>query len=171
MGLDYEKRYYSDEIKDAFNNNTPINKITAEICSLFDEEFASKEVPEDIDSFKDGDLDYIEELYQRGVANGVPGVRIVDHDEALKLEQKGEEADEKISDEFLDTPLHDTGNPWYGVLSLFLPVLGIIGAYIFKRFNYIRNYKVCKKLSIIGFCIIGAIIVLFFILLLLVRIR
>lgn len=32
------------------------------------------------------DLDYIEELYKRGVANGVPGVRIVDHDEALKLE-------------------------------------------------------------------------------------
>lgn len=32
------------------------------------------------------DLDYIEELYKRGIANGVPGVRIVDHDEALKLE-------------------------------------------------------------------------------------
>lgn len=54
--------YYSDEIKDAFNNNTPINKITAEICSLFDEEFASKEVPEDIDSFgNDFDDEYTPE--------------------------------------------------------------------------------------------------------------
>lgn len=50
--------------------------------------------------------------------------------------------------------------------SLLLPVLGIIGALIFKSKNYIKNYKACKKGAVIGFCIFGAIVALFLILLL-----
>ncbi len=67
----------------------------------------------------------------------------------------------------LDTPLHDTGNMWYTVLSLFLPILGIIAGLLFRRKNYIRNYKACKKGAIAGFCIFGAIVLLFLIFLLL----
>ncbi len=67
----------------------------------------------------------------------------------------------------LSTPLHDTGNMWYTVLSLFLPILGIIAGLLFRRKNYIRNYKACKKGAIAGFCIFGAIILLFLIFLLL----
>ena len=43
---------------------------------------------------------------------------------------------------------------------------GIIGALIFKSKNYIKNYKACKKGAVIGFCIFGAIVALFLILLL-----
>ena len=67
----------------------------------------------------------------------------------------------------LSTPLHDTGNMWYTVLSLFLPIFGIIAGLLFRRKNYIRNYKACKKGAIAGFCIFGAIILLFLIFLLL----
>ena len=71
------------------------------------------------------------------------------------------------SDVILDRPLHDTGSKWYLILSLFLPVLGIIGGLIFKKFKHYRNWKACKKGALIGFGIIAAIIVLFCILLLL----
>ena len=68
--------------------------------------------------------------------------------------------------DFLSAPVHDTGNFLYLLLSLLLPVLGIIGALAFRKNNYIRNYKACKKGAIIGFCIIGCILALFALLLL-----
>ena len=67
----------------------------------------------------------------------------------------------------LDAPIHDTGSKWLAFLSFLLPILGIIAAPIFRRFNYIRNYKACKKGAIIGFSVIGAIIGLFLLFLLL----
>ena len=67
----------------------------------------------------------------------------------------------------LDAPVHDTGSRWYAILSFFLPLLGIIAAPIFRRFNYIRNYKACKKGALIGFGVIGAVIALFLLFLLL----
>ena len=67
----------------------------------------------------------------------------------------------------LNTPVHDTGNIWYLVLSLLLPLIGILAAVIFRKNNYIRNYKACKKGALIGFGILGAIIALFLIFLLL----
>ena len=63
-------------------------------------------------------------------------------------------------DEFLKTPVHDTGSIWYTVLSFLLPILGLIGGFIFKRFNYIRNYKSCKRGAIIGFIVIGVLLLL-----------
>ena len=77
--------------------------------------------------------------------------------------------EEKIDDNakyILDAPLHDTGSKWLIFLSFLLPLLGIIAAPIFRRFNYIRNYKACKKGAIVGFSVIGAIIGLFWLLLL-----
>ena len=65
-----------------------------------------------------------------------------------------------------DRPIHDTGSNWYAVIGLFLPIVGIILAIIFKKINYIKNYKVCKKFSIISLSIIASIIVIFFIFLL-----
>ncbi len=76
------------------------------------------------------------------------------------------EDDSVDTSEILNAPLHDTGSIWYLLLSLLLPVLGIIGALIFKSKNYIKNYKACKKGAVIGFCIFGAIVALFLILLL-----
>ncbi len=67
----------------------------------------------------------------------------------------------------LSTPVHDTGGKLYAILSFFLPLLGLIAAFVFRKFNYIRNYKACLKGALIGLATIGVIIVLFLILLLL----
>ncbi|MCR5754021.1 MAG: ATP-binding cassette domain-containing protein [Acetatifactor sp.] len=70
-------------------------------------------------------------------------------------------------DEFLQTPLHDTGSFWYVFLSFILPVLGIIAALVFKHFRFFRNYKACKKGAIRGFIFLGALILLLLLLIVL----
>ncbi len=71
----------------------------------------------------------------------------------------------EADDQFLAAPTHDTGSIWYSVLSFLLPILGIIGALIFRHFNYIRNYKACWKGAIIGLVTLAVILVIFLILL------
>ena len=77
-----------------------------------------------------------------------------------------EDAD-KGSNFILDAPLHDTGSVWLGLGSFFLPVIGLIAGWIFKKKRYIRNFKVCKKGAIAGLITAGAIVALFLLLLLL----
>lgn len=67
-------------------------------------------------------------------------------------------------DEIKLPPVHDTGSFLYKLLSFFLPIPGLIAAFIFKRINYIRNYKACKKGSIAGLITLGVIIVIFLLL-------
>ena len=61
----------------------------------------------------------------------------------------------------LDAPLHDTGSKWYGIASFFLPPIGLIAGWIFKKKNYIRNFKMCRKGAIAGLCTLGALIAVF----------
>ena len=75
--------------------------------------------------------------------------------------------DDDDTSEILAAPLHDTGTLWLGILSFLLPILGLIAAVLFRKKNYIRNYKMCKKGAIVGLIVFAAIIVLFGILLLL----
>ena len=70
-------------------------------------------------------------------------------------------SDESDSSEILSTPIHDTGSVWLTILSFFLPILGLIAAYIFRKKNYIRNYKKCKKGAIIGLAVLAGIVLLF----------
>lgn len=93
---------------------------------------------------------------------------------AIRIVSEGDEAIENTTDEedftaddaqLLNAPVHDTGSIWYTVLSFFLPVLGLIGAFLFKHFKYYRNYKACKKGAVAGFITIGVILVLFLLLL------
>ena len=63
----------------------------------------------------------------------------------------------------LDTPLHDTGNIWFGVLAFLLPILGLIAAVICRKHNYIRNYKVLKKGALLSLIIILVLVVVFLI--------
>lgn len=77
----------------------------------------------------------------------------------------------KAEDEFLKTPVHDTGSIWYTVLSFFLPIIGIIAAEVYKHKQYYHNYKACKKGAIIGFIVIAVILAIFLLALLLVVIR
>lgn len=66
----------------------------------------------------------------------------------------------------LETPLHDTGSAWYSVGSFLLPIPGLIAGHIFRKKNYIRNFKACRKGALIGLGLAAAVIVLFFIFLL-----
>ena len=72
-----------------------------------------------------------------------------------------------VGETILDAPIHDTGSKWYSILSFFLPLLGLLGGFIFKKFNHIRNYKACLKGALISFACIG-VVILFFALMLLV---
>ena len=71
-----------------------------------------------------------------------------------------------VDEDFLKTPIHDTGSIWLAVLCFFLAPLGIIATLLFKKYRHFRNYKMCKKGTIAGFCVIGAVILLFLIFLL-----
>ena len=91
---------------------------------------------------------------------------------SITILKEGEEApssvaeDTSVDEEFLKTPLHDTGSPWLAVLCFLLAPLGIIATLLFKHFRHFRNYKMCKKGTIAGFCVLGGIVVLFLLFLL-----
>ena len=76
-------------------------------------------------------------------------------------------ADTVIDEEFLQAPVHDTGSIWLAVLCFFLAPLGIIATLLFKKYRHFRNYKMCKKGTIAGFCVLGGIVLLFLLFLLL----
>ena len=73
--------------------------------------------------------------------------------------------EEAVSSEILSTPIHDTGSLWLSIISFFIPILGLLAAFIFRKKNYIRNYKRCKNGAIVGLIVLLAIVVLFAIML------
>ncbi|WP_026489810.1 ATP-binding cassette domain-containing protein [Butyrivibrio sp. XBB1001] len=92
----------------------------------------------------------------------------IDPEEAKKQRAKNTEfmGDEEVeSSEILSAPVHDTGNVWLTILSFFLPILGLLAAFVFRKKNYIRNYKKCKKGAIVGLLVRAVVVVLFCILL------
>ena len=74
----------------------------------------------------------------------------------------------KAEDEFLKTPVHDTGSIWYKVLSFFLPIIGIIAACVYKKKQYYHNYKACKQGALYGFAVLAVILLIFILALILV---
>ncbi len=87
--------------------------------------------------------------------------------DAPRQEGKQEAHHTVEEEEFLNAPVHDTGSFFYALLSFLLPVPGIIAAQIFMSKRYFRNYKACRKGAVIGFVLLGVILVLFLLLLLL----
>ena len=96
---------------------------------------------------------------------------------SIKIRKPGEEhlsnnieniVDTKAEEEFLATPIHDTGSMWYTVLSFFLPIVGLILGFIFRKNNHIRNYKKCIKGAVAGLIVIGVLIAILLIGLILV---
>lgn len=84
------------------------------------------------------------------------------------VQQVNEDAAEKAAEaQFLQAPAHDTGSFLYAFLSFFLPLLGLIAGFVFRRFNYIRNYKACIKGAVYGLIALGVIIAIFVLLLIL----
>ena len=104
------------------------------------------------------------EEYKEIRERNIPLKSITISDDQEEIDRKIEESEEiHGANEILERPLHDTGSLWYGILSFILSILGLIGAAIFRHFNYIRNYKVCKKGAIAGLAVKCAIILLFLI--------
>ena len=104
----------------------------------------------------------------RAKGEKVKSITILDPSEQSQEEIKKQVEDSLPSGEYiLDHPLHDTGSKWFAILSFFLPLLGLIGAFVFRRINYIRNYKSCLKGSLIGLATVGVVILLFVLMLIL----
>ena len=72
------------------------------------------------------------EEYKKIREAGVPVKSIQILDESTSREEveakQNEAIDQIITDEFLSAPVHDTGSIWLGVISFFLPIIGIIAA-------------------------------------------
>ena len=102
------------------------------------------------------------EEYKKIRDTDIPMKTITVHDPNAAAEE--ESSDENLSNEpILDTPIGDTGSLWYSILSFLLPILGIIGGLIFKKHNYIRNFKACMKGALVCLGLIAAAVILFLI--------
>ncbi len=100
---------------------------------------------------------------------GVPvkAVTIQDPDHPVEHKTDDNAAERAADAEILAHPARDTGSIWYKILSFLLPILGIIAAVVFRKHNYIRNYKACKGGAVAGFIFLAVIAVLFVLLLVL----
>ena len=104
------------------------------------------------------------EEYKAIRERGIPLQPITIRDPGQATENVGavKEPENVASEDEIETPpLHDTGSKWYSFGSFFLPIIGLIGGAIFKKFRHIRNYKACKKGAIVGLITRGAIVALF----------
>ena len=121
----------------------------------------SEDKPEMVDighnHFVYGNKKEIEE-YKKTREAGVPLKSVTIKDENYVEEEK---ESEPVTEPILETPVKDTGSIWYSVGSFFLPVIGFVGWKIFKKKKYFRNYKACKKGSLIGFLARGAVVALY----------
>ena len=77
------------------------------------------------------------------------------------IENKEEQQNNVSTESILERPLHDTGSYWYLVLSFLLPVVGAILWIVFKKKNYMFNYKKCKKGTMLMVYVIGILIGIF----------
>ncbi len=73
-------------------------------------------------------------------------------------------------DEITLPPLHDSGSGWFTFLSFILMIIGFIAAHIFKKHNYIKNYKACKRGAWVGLITRAVIVGLYGIMLILAMI-
>lgn len=102
--------------------------------------------------------------YKRVRESNIRPKSIIIKDENYQEEPKIEETVEDTNEtSILQTPLHDTGNMLYTVVSFFLPIIGLIMWLLFKHFKYYHCYHACKKGAIRGFILYGTIIVLWLI--------
>ncbi len=104
------------------------------------------------------------EEYKAIREKNVPLKSITISDNEEERNRKIEESEQiHGANSILERPLHDTGSLWLGVISFILSILGLIGAVIFRKFNYIRNYKICKKGAISGLAVKCGLVLIFLI--------
>ena len=99
----------------------------------------------------------------------IKSITILDPDsEEAKAQENAVKEDIIKIDDITIAPVHDTGSFWYTLLSFILPVLGLAGMFLFKKFKHFRNAKACKSGVIAGFSTLGVILAVFAILLIMV---
>jgi len=96
----------------------------------------------------------------RAKGEKVKSITILDENATVEEKQMAEDSI-PTGDIMMEHPIHDTGSKWYFILSLFLPLLGLIAGFTFKHFKHYRNYKACLKGALTGLGIIVAVIVFF----------
>ncbi len=123
------------------------------------------------DHFVFGNAAEIEE-YRKIRESGVPlkSITIADPSDVKTVSADQTEASqttEAEKNEFaLINPIHDTGSKLYSFLSFLLPILGIPASFIFKHYKHFRNAKACMKGAIAGLSTLGAILLIFLLLIL-----
>ena len=105
----------------------------------------------------------------RAKGEKVKSITILDENASVE-EKKMAEDSIPTGDIVMEHPLHDTGSKWYFILSLFIPLLGLLVGFTFKHFKHFRNYKACLKGALTGLGIIAAVVVFFALMLLLATI-
>ena len=90
----------------------------------------------------------------------VKSITILDENASQEEKQMAEDSI-PTGDIMMEHPLHDTGSKWYYILSLFIPLLGLLVGFTFKHFKHFRNYKACLKGALTGLGIIAALVVFF----------
>ena len=99
---------------------------------------------------------------------GVPVKPITIRDPNTPEEKREDDEFSAVAEaEILAHPARDTGSVWYRIFSFLLPILGLIGAVLFRKHNHIRNYKACKGGAIAGFIFLAVILVIFVLLIVL----
>ena len=113
------------------------------------------------DHFVFGNKKEIEEYKAiREKGEKVKSITILDANASAEEKQMAEESI-PTGDIKMDHPLHDTGSKWYFILSLFLPLLGLLVGFTFKHFKHFRNYKACLKGTLTGLGILAAVVIFF----------
>ena len=126
----------------------------------------SEDGPEMVDignnHFVYGNKKEIEE-YKALRAKNVPikSVTIRDENEPARKTEEPAPSREEIH----VAPARDTGSFWYNILAFFLPLLCLLGSVVFRKHNYIRNYKALKKGAVVGLIFRAVLLAIFLLLL------
>lgn len=94
----------------------------------------------------------------------VKSVTILSPEEKARKDAEHTEDQAASMEPILNTPIHDTGSLWYGVLGFLVPIIGLIAAFIFKKNNYMHNFNILKKGAIAGLITFGALLLIFLLL-------
>lgn len=106
------------------------------------------------------------EEYKKIRESGVSpkSITILDSDDPRLNENNKEIKIDK--EEILKQSPYDTGSMWYSVLAFLLPIFGLIALPILKKFKFYKTFKAVKNGTIVGFSVIGIIVLIFLIALL-----
>ena len=157
-----------DSILDGVKKTNELNNkaygvlVCLSVCDVLFNENTKKNLNDEFDSMilecnTDDDFKHVDEMLSKAALEG-----------GSHMDTETAEVPSMSEEEFLITPVHDTGSKWYTFLSFLLFPIGLIAGLVFKHFNHKRNAKACMTGVKYGVITLLALLVLFAILLVLV---